>query len=308
MMLLRQRGLLWVALSALAYSLFTIFGKEVLEQLRPSDVVFWRFGIAAPISWGIVLVRYRMGRGPNPRDVDWRPRFLMGVLFGALALLAFAGLHLMSGSLYVVLIYTYPAMVAFGTWMMGKPTSRHMWLAIGVIAIGIALTVPEVVNGAGESAVLGMFLTLGNAVLYASYILYSERIVSGSSDGSSSGDSFVAAAWGMLGSFLFAVAVVVAARGVRVPHGVGHLGATAGLALVSTVIAMTAFFLGVTYLGPAKAAVVASLEPVLALVWLVLISNETLQPVQVIGAVFVFVGVFWAQHTPSAVKNTRVSG
>lgn len=307
-MLLRQRGLLWVALSALAYSLFTIFGKVVLEQLRPSDVVFWRFGIAAPISWGIVLVRHRTGHGPHPRDVEWRPRFLMGVLFGALALLAFAGLHLMSGSLYVVIIYTYPAMVALGTWLMGKPTSRHIWFAVGIIAIGIALTVPEVVSSAGKSAVLGMFLTLGNAVLYASYILYSERIVSTSSGHSKSGDSFVAAAWGMLGSFAFSVLVVVVTRGVRMPQGFDHFGATAGLAVVSTVVSMTAFFLGVSYLGPAKAAVVASLEPVLALVWLVLISHESLQPVQVVGAVFVFVGVFWAQRTPRSAPSQLVSG
>lgn len=92
------------------------------------------------------------------------------------------------------------------------------------------------------------------------------------------------------------------------PQGFDHFGATAGLAVVSTVVSMTAFFLGVSYLGPAKAAVVASLEPVLALVWLVLISHESLQPVQVVGAVFVFVGVFWAQRTPSSAPSQLVSG
>lgn len=297
----------WVALSALSYSLFTIFGKVVLEQLRPSDVLFWRFAVAAPISWCIVLVRSRIGHGPRPREVDWRPRFMMGLLFGALALLAFAALHLMSGALYVVIIYTYPAMVACGSWLMGKSISRHVWYALAVIAVGIALTVPEVLHGAGNSAVVGMLLTLGNAILYASYILYSERIVTSRAEGVS-GDSFVAAAWGMLGSLAFATVVVAVTRGVRMPRGFDHVGAMCGLAIVSTVMAMTAFFLGVAHLGPAKAAVVASLEPVLALVWLVVISHESLEVVQVAGAACVFVGVFWAQRTPGDVRASVVTG
>lgn len=295
---------MWVAVSALSYSLFTVFGKEVLEQLRPSDVLFWRFAIAVPISWFIVLVRARSRTGPNPLKVHWWPRFAMGILFGALALLAFAALDLMSGALYVVIIYTYPAMVACGSLLTGKTMPPHIWPALGVIVVGIALTVPEVVNGSGNSAVVGMLLTLGNAFLYASYILYSEKIVS-SEDKSGSGDSFVAAAWGMLGSLVFAAVVIAVNRGVRVPHGVGHLGAMFGLATVSTVVAMTSFFLGVARLGPARAAVVASLEPVLALVWLVVVSHESLEVVQVFGAACVFAGVFWAQRTPD---DSQVSG
>lgn len=303
----RRRGVVWVALSALSYSLFTIFGKTVLEQLRPTDVLFWRFVVAAPISWGLVWARNRRGHGARLRKVEWKPRFLMGVLFGILALLAFAGLRLMSGSLYVVIIYTYPAMVALGSWAMGKPTPRHVWSAIVVIAVGIVLTVPEVLHGAGDSALAGMILTLGNAMLYATYILYSERIVGSSSATGESQDSFVAAAWGMLGSLSFAVVVVLFTRGVRWPHGLGHVGAMIGLGTVSTVVAMTAFFLGVAQLGPARAAVIASLEPVLALVWLVVISHETLAPVQLVGAMFVVAGVIWANR-PSDAGTVDVVG
>lgn len=216
-----------------------------------------------------------------------------------LALLAFAGLHLMSGALYVVIIYTYPAMVAVGSVLMGKPMPTHVWLALLAITIGISLTVPEVLHGSGDSALLGMVLTLGNAVLYASYILYSERLVATGSTKDGSGDSFVAAAWGMLGSLGFALIVAVVTHGVRAPRGADRVGAMVGLAVVSTVVSMTAFFLGVAHLGPARAAAVASLEPVLALVWLVVISHESLQPVQLAGALFVFIGVFWAQRTPN---------
>jgi uncharacterized membrane protein len=61
--------------SALAYSLFTVFGKNVLEQLGTTDVLFWRFAIAAPVAWTVVAIRRAGGYGPSPLAVDWRPRF-----------------------------------------------------------------------------------------------------------------------------------------------------------------------------------------------------------------------------------------
>ena len=297
-----KRGVLWMLTSALAYSLFTVFAKKILEQIDPIDVLFWRFLIAAPVAWLLVLVRWRRGIGPHPAAVAWWPRFAMGLLFGVLAWLAFVGIDNLPGALYVVIIYTYPAMVAIGARLLGKPTSRQIWVAIAITTLGIALTVPEVLNSPGDAAVFGMLVTLGNAALYASYILYSERIVSasvGESRGPGTNDTFLAAAWGMSGSLVFAACLVVVSGGVTAPHGTVAVGSMVSLALVSTVVAGITFFLGVRELGPAPAALVAASEPVMALAWLVVFLDESLVPVQIAGAVLVIVGVVWSQRTPS---------
>ena len=73
-----------------------------------------------------------------------------------------------------------------------------------------------------------------------------------------------------------------------------------GLAIVSTVISQTTFFLGVTKLGSAPAALVAASEPVMALAWLVLFLDESMRAIQVVGAVLVIAGVVWSQRTQSA--------
>lgn len=296
--------------SALAYSLFTVFGKNVLEKLGTTDVLFWRFAIAAPVAWAVVAIRRASGYGPSPLAVDWRPRFAAGVVFGLLAYLAFASLDRLPGALYIVICYTYPAMVAIGARVLGKPTTRHMWWAVFITLLGIAFTVPEVVDGAGDSAVIGMIITLGNAFLYACYILFSERIVASepTDDGShhNSGDGFVAAAWGLTGSFLLAAIFALGAGGVEAPSGPKYVWSMIALGVISTVISGTAFFLGVKHLGPAPAALVAATEPVLTLIWVVLILDESLVAIQIVGAVLVIVGVIWSQKVPKISEPARV--
>jgi len=248
----KRQGILWILNSALAYSVFTVMAKKVLREIEPTDVVFWRFAIATPITWLIVMGRARAGVGPNPLHVQWHPRFAMGLLFGLLAWLAFIGVDKLPGDLYVIIIYTYPAMVAVGAWMLGRPTSRQLWTAIVITMIGIGLTVPEIFDGTKGAAPLGFALTIANAALYAGYILYSERIVNDTKGHQLAGDSFVAAAWGMAGSLLVAVVIVVFSGGVSAPRSAVAILCMIGLAVISTVVSQTAFFLGVSKLGPAQ--------------------------------------------------------
>ena len=296
----KRAGVAWILTSALAYSLFTAMAKRLLDEIDPTDVLFWRFIIAAPVAWMVVLVRARSGRGPNPLRVEWHPRFAMGMLFGLLAWFAFVGVDKLPGDLYVVIIYTYPAMVAIGARLLGKPASRQLWTAVGITTLGIALTVPEIFEGTKDAEVFGFVLTLFNAALYAGYILYSERIVNDTKGHHLAGDSFVAAAWGMIGSVVVAVVVAFGSGGVSAPESGVAILCMFGLAIISTVVSQTAFFLGVSKLGPAPAALVAASEPVMALTWLVLFLDESMRAIQIVGAALVIVGVVWSQRTQSA--------
>lgn len=292
----KREGILWILVSALAYSLFTVMAKRLLDEIGPTDVLFWRFVIATPVIWVVVLFRARGRRGPNPLHVEWHPRFGMGLLFGLLAWFAFVGVDKLPGDLYVIIIYTYPAMVALGAWLLGKPATRQLWTALGIITVGIAFTVPEIFDGSQDAALFGFVLTLFNAALYAGYILYSERIVNDTKGHHLAGDSFVATAWGMVGSLIVATIVAFASGGVSVPATGLAVVCMFGLGIVSTVVSQTAFFLGVSKLGPAPAALVAASEPVMALTWLVLFLDESMRVIQVVGAALVIVGVVWSQR------------
>ncbi|MEY3619251.1 MAG: hypothetical protein RL726_1949, partial [Actinomycetota bacterium] len=122
--------------------------------------------------------------------------------------------------------------------------------------------------------------------------IYSERLVT---DG---GDGLVASAWSLTGSLAFAVVAAAISWPMRAPSSLGGYGSAVGLAAISTVLASMAFFLGVRRLGPSSAALVATTEPVLTLIWVVLILDESLEPIQLLGAALVIVGVLWSQRAP----------
>lgn len=286
--------------SAAAYSLFTLFAQVALETLRPTDVLLWRFAIAAPVAWAVVAVRRLTGRGAGVFAVRWRPSVALGLVFGVLAWLAFAALEHLTGSLYVVIIYTYPAMVAIAGRWLGRPGPVGMWGPLTLMLVGIVLTAPEVFATPGSGVWLGVAMTVGNAALYAGYIVYSERVVgsAGHRQGAATRrvDGFVTAAWGMTGSLATAIVFATAAGGVRVPDTGPQIRAMLGLAVISTVIAGTGLLIGVRHLGPAAAALLATLEPVLALILLAAFRGETMSVVQAIGAALVIGAVVWSQR------------
>jgi drug/metabolite transporter (DMT)-like permease len=290
---LKKLGVIWMLVSASAYSMFTVFGKTVLKELEAIDVLLWRFFIAVPAAWLFIVIRHQRG-GPSPFSVAWKPRFAAGLVFGSVSWLAFAALDRMPGALYIVIIYTYPAMVAVGAYFLGRPTSKHVWMAIAITLVGIALTVPEVINGAGSATVVGLILTLGNALMYATYMILSERLVRGDQ----AGDGLVASAWSLTGSLAFAVVIAIVKWPPDFPDTLNGIGSMFGLALISTVIASMGFFLGVRHLGPASAALVATTEPVLTLIWVVIIFGDSLKAIQLLGAALVIIGVVWSQRTP----------
>jgi drug/metabolite transporter (DMT)-like permease len=302
----RRTAVLWVLASAVSYSLFAVFSKQVFANgLRATDLVVWRFALATPLAWMILLVRRRRG-GPGPLEAPVRPMLLLGALFGVLALLAFTGLERIPAALYTVIIYTYPAMVAVGAWIMGRPAPRALWGALVLTMAGIALTVPEVFS-AGGGATTGLILTLSNAAFYAVYVLISGRLMGSgpSSTGRRSFDGFATTTWSLTGSLLFALGVA-AVCGVRAPSSAGAMFGIVGLAVVSTVVAGATLMIGLGSLPAPTAATIATFEPVLTLIWAVTLLDETLQPVQLVGAALVLAGVTWAQRVGTAGSSHRI--
>ena len=217
----RRTAVLWVLASAVSYSLFAVFSKQVFaDGLRATDLVVWRFagGDTARVDDPAGAVAQG---GPGPLDAPVRPMLVLGSSFGVLALMAFAGLERIPAALYTVIIYTYPAMVAVGAWLLGRPAPRALWGALVLTMAGIALTVPEVFS-AGGGATTGLILTLLNAAFYAVYVLISGRLV-GTPQGSTgrrSVDGFATTTWSLTGSLLFAVGVA-AVCGVQTPSSAG---------------------------------------------------------------------------------------
>jgi len=304
-------GLLLIVLAATGYSFFAIFTKVIYQNglSQPLDILVWRFVLAAPSMWGVIGLQGRItsspallqfGEGSQKNESHEKRGALvgMGLLFGVVALAAFFALERLPVSLYTVLIYTYPAMVAMMSLFLGERLTAAGWAALGLTLVGVVLTVPDIFNGFGDIDPVGVVLVLTNAILYALYIVLSGRILRGHQDLTR------ASAWSITGSLVFSLLVLVV-RGVAVPQNAGAIGGLLALASVSTVIPIVAFYAGMHRLGAARASILSMIEPVLTLVWAALFLGEALEPIKVLGAALILGSVVLLQ-LPA--RRTEVRG
>jgi len=114
----RRAGLIYIVISVTAYSMFSIWVKALQTSGMPSlDIGLWRFGLAVPLIWAVIAFTRRSTQPVN--QPAWQP-ILMGLLLASNALLAFFGLERIPVSLFIMLFYTYPAMVALVSLAMGE--------------------------------------------------------------------------------------------------------------------------------------------------------------------------------------------
>lgn len=291
----QRDGLLLIIISAAGYSFFAIFTKYVYDNstFGPLDILLWRFVISAPITW-LAMAWLRRGQTTTPTERLPRARLIaMGLLFGVVAMVAFFAVERLPVSLYTVLIYTYPAMVAIGAIAFGERLSGRGWLALALTLVGVVLTVPNLFQGLTGVDLLGVVFVLMNAASYALYILLSGRVVRGVKN------LAAASAWSISGSFVYVI-LLVAFRAVQggtttIPPNLSVWVGLLGLSVISTVIPIFTFYAGMSRLGAPRASIISMIEPVLTLVWAVIIQHESLQWIQLLGAGFILASVILLQ-------------
>ena len=283
----RTRGVTWAFVSAACYSLTSVGGKNLLPALGVSSLLFWRFSLAALVSWVILLI-WRHHGGPDPVDAPRVRLLLLGLWFGALVATGFWALQRLDASVYIVLVYTYPALVAVGSSLIGRPLRPRVWLALAVTMFGVALTVPDLFSGQGALDLAGVLGALGQAVLFAGYMIVSGQVLPRGLNG------LVAVAWNLPGAALFMAPFVVVGS-LTVPQSPGVRLELVIFVLVPTVGAMSAFFLAMRDISPTLVAMILTFELALVILWSWLLLGESIEPIQIAGALTVAIGVLWAQ-------------
>ncbi|MEA2131017.1 MAG: hypothetical protein QOJ85_3908 [Solirubrobacteraceae bacterium] len=282
-----RSGMLLCLASAASFGAMGIFGKLAYAQgATVATLLSARFVLAAALLWLLVACRGdgRRRLASVSRTDLGRALALGAVGYSAQAGAYFGALERLDASLVAMLVYTFPAMVTVAAIALGREratgrTSGALALASG----GLVLVFAGAAAGALDP--LGTLLGLTAASVYATYVLASEGI-SGRVDPLVLGALVCTAA-------ATTVTLAGVASGDLAPAAVSPagLGWLAALALVSTVAAVTLFFAGLRRVGPAAAAILSCLEPVVAVVLALVVFGETLGPVQVAGGALVLAAV-----------------
>jgi drug/metabolite transporter (DMT)-like permease len=275
------------AVSALGFSTLPIFG--VVAYRAGANVVTllgYRFLMAAALLWLYVWVT----RQPLPQKrVGAQLLFMGGVGYTTMSFLylsAVAGDRL-SPAMAALLLYTYPAIVVLLAWRFdGYRVTGRQGAALLAALAGVALVL--VTPGAGALfSWMGAGLALGAAVVYATYILFGSRVTVQLppvvvTTYVSTAAAVVFLAYGAVSGQLVAMA----------PSGWWAVG---GTAVFATVLAVLTFFAGIERLGPSRASIISTLEPVGTAALSALLFGDRLGGGQLLGGLFVLGGIIWLQ-------------
>jgi drug/metabolite transporter (DMT)-like permease len=253
-------GVLFVLVSALSFGFMPIFARLAYSQgVGVGELLFVRFLLAFVIMGAILAISRRLFL-PKRRDL------LALIGLGALgyflqSTLYFTSLLYSPVAIVALLLYTYPVFVTVGAFALGwERIPRHL-IAVFIIALlGLILVANPFSNPIG----LGVILAFGSSITYTVYILSGSRVLR-----KVKGD--VAA--------FYVMAAASASFGLTgMLTGSIHLNWSfegwfwvAMVTLVCTVIAITTFLIGLSKIGPSRAALISLVEPVtsvLASVWL----------------------------------------
>jgi drug/metabolite transporter (DMT)-like permease len=243
-----------------------------------------RFALAGAVFWAIVAVR-RTGSRERAGHAPTRAGFValaLGMGYSAQSGFFFSALRHIDVGLTSLLLYTFPALVCIGSVALGRERLGP-WKssALGLASAGTALVLLG--GGGGELQATGVLLGLGAGVTYSIYILVADGVV-GRID-----------AWRFSALVTTGAAIAVTSAGVvtgslALPAGGGWVW-VAAIALVSTVLPVSTFLLGLERVGAPTASIVSTVEPVLTVSLAVALLGETLGPAQLLGGALVVAAV-----------------
>jgi drug/metabolite transporter (DMT)-like permease len=276
----RLAGIALIVVSAVGFGTLGVFGRIADDEgVDQTAVLLLRFGIAALFFLAVRAVRPR--RAPRGRALGGL--VVMGLLYFVQGAFFLAAVARGSPGLATLLLYAYPALVVVaGAVVLREPAAKPVLVACGVALLGTAMIVGPTV-GDGNAAAIGLGLT--TAVTYSAYILLGSRVLERVDPVWSSAVIMCTAAVANLGQYL------VTSPTPDGPSSFDGWAAVIGLAVVATIIPVSAFLAGLARIGPADAATLSSLEPATAVVLSAVVIGESLTIWTLAGGVLVLVAV-----------------
>lgn len=206
----------------------------------------------------------------------------MGALFYvSLSLSFFTALTMAPAGLVVILLYLYPAFVTILTAIfLKKPVTTFNIVALLLSFIGIVFIVGL---NSGKGQILGILLAILTALLFAIYLVLSHKSI------------IKAGALSATTVLTFSAGIVfggiVAVKGVEFPVTMAGWMYAVAVALIPTVLAFLTLFAGLKRIEPPNAAIILTLEPVIAVVLAAVILGETITPVKILGGMMILSAV-----------------
>ena len=223
---------------------------------------------------------------------------------GAMSVLYFTTIQLSSLSVAAILLYMSPVMVMImsAIWLKEKITSKK--LVALLLAVAGCVCVAGVGQGSSVS-ITAVVTGLLSAVTYGSYSILGTAALKKYNPFTVTAIAFSAAATALLiGCKPWEMIPIIQSS----PQPLKLLGLIAGTGMITAVIPFVLYTVGLQWVEPSKAAVLACSEPVAATLFGLFVYREQPDGVAYMGMVFILVAIIMLNVPPFSKKSTDVSG
>jgi drug/metabolite transporter (DMT)-like permease len=304
----RATGIALVLVSAAAFGSGSLFAQPVYAAgVDWMTLSAWRFLFGASLTWVFLLISTERRRGL--RGMDRRAILAaigLGVLYVGNSGTYYAALETVSPSLAALVVYCYPAIVAVLSLRFGRRLSgRRAWLALAISLVGVVLAVGGI-DPAVSPPVTGLLLAVASSVIYAVWVILAARLSGERREAVAVDVDDNGSATASVALIISATAVVywIMALGTGRPVLPSEIPSSAWIGLVgvgvgATFIAIQTFYSGARRVGAAHAALISTAEPIWTIALASILFSIVLTPVQLLGGVFIIIGVLVAQTGPA---------
>jgi len=278
----KTKGILYIVLSAISFGIMPILAKlSYRGGANTYTTLFLRFFFAA-----IMLLYYLKSKGISLKLAK-KQIFLVLIIgvfgFAFTSTSLFMSYNYISIGMATMIFYTYPAIVTLFSYVLYKEKLYpRKIISLIISTIGIFILIDR---GSSTFNLAGIILAGIAAILYSLYVLgasHKEFMTI---------NSYVLTFYISCAS---AVAMFIAANttgNFNMHISFYALVAILLLALISTVVALMAFLEGVRIIGPSKASIFSTIEPIVALILGILILGESISVRIIIGSILILMSV-----------------
>jgi DME family drug/metabolite transporter len=252
-------------------------------------LVTWRSAVGAACMALFLLVRRGFGRGStfSLRDLSTRDRWVLVAAAAGNAILnlaVFAAFLRISIALALLVFYLYPAYVAVASalWFEDR-LDRTRWLALGISLAGVVLVVAGA-GDLGELDLIGVGLAFLAGVMQTFYMLAARHWLA-----AVPGPQTAALTMGGAACFYLFLALG-AGQSAAIAQPLAGADALWPVLVAGTIgagIPTVSYIVGIRLMGAPRAAILATLEPVVGVGLAALLLREQPGVLQLVGGIFI---------------------
>jgi drug/metabolite transporter (DMT)-like permease len=270
------KGILFVILSAVGFGLMGCLSKLAsYSGVNIFTLLSFRFLIAFFVLFCICLL--------TKKRISFNHKLLaklslLGIFgYAAMAFLLFTSYKYVSISIATITFYSYPMLTYFLTVLFKQEKYKSTKVMIFTICLfGLVLSIYT----GGQLNIKGIFFSFSAGLIYSIFIVTSNSFTKGVTPIFSSTIICLTA-----GLTLFIIGLSNQKVSIHFPLE-GWMFILA-LAILSTVIPIVFFFNGLRIIGTSNSAILSTIEPITSIVVSLLIFQDVLKPLQIMGIVIV---------------------